>query len=340
MLEQQKTFGEALAEWMRASGVSAKRLAERTGYKSKTSIVRILREEGVHAGRERLLEQLRKQDLLDRRGIRFACAGAGDQPRRADAGAGGECACAACSWGRRASELSPSLTQALEPLRQARSARILLLNGCQRGTHGRTAPDPSPAARAYHGTLREPSIFPRSGQWRRSAPYSPSPAFPPTPAPSARCGRMARRRIAWPGHALLYCAGPRRRQRPIRSCSFPAATTARGYIRSRPPLACLTSCARILVEGDFQPAVGAYATQEGPESIVEAMRFCTELERGCNARTVKPDVCINEVPGAVLYAALRRWRRAALLSGLDGAANACAVGGVFLLPRSALSQRL
>ena len=65
MLEQQKTFGEALAEWMRASGVSAKRLAERTGYKSKTSIVRILREEGVHAGRERLLEQLRKQDLLD-----------------------------------------------------------------------------------------------------------------------------------------------------------------------------------------------------------------------------------------------------------------------------------
>ena len=39
MLEQQKTFGEALAEWMRASGVSTKRLAERTGYKSKTSIV-------------------------------------------------------------------------------------------------------------------------------------------------------------------------------------------------------------------------------------------------------------------------------------------------------------
>ena len=35
------------------------------------------------------------------------------------------------------------------------------------------------------------------------------------------------------------------------------------------------------------------------------MRFCTELERSCNARTVKPDVCINEVPGAVLYAALR-----------------------------------
>ena len=35
------------------------------------------------------------------------------------------------------------------------------------------------------------------------------------------------------------------------------------------------------------------------------MRFCTELERSCNARTVKPDVCINEVPGAILYAALR-----------------------------------
>ena len=31
MLEQQKTFGEALAEWMHASGVSTKRLAERTG---------------------------------------------------------------------------------------------------------------------------------------------------------------------------------------------------------------------------------------------------------------------------------------------------------------------
>ena len=56
--------------------------------------------------------------------------------------------------------------------------------------------------------------------------------------------------------------------------------------------------------GGFSAGGGAYSMQEGPESIVEAMRFCTELERGCNARVVKPDVCINEVEGAYLRAAL------------------------------------
>ena len=39
-MKDRSTFGTSLAELLRAKGISVKRLAEMTGYKSKTSIVR------------------------------------------------------------------------------------------------------------------------------------------------------------------------------------------------------------------------------------------------------------------------------------------------------------
>lgn len=64
MKEPVRTFGECLEELMRDKGISAQRLAEMTGYKSKTSIARILRDESIHTGRERLLRILEAQKLL------------------------------------------------------------------------------------------------------------------------------------------------------------------------------------------------------------------------------------------------------------------------------------
>ena len=302
MLEQQKTFGEALAEWMRASGVSTKRLAERTGYKSKTSIVRILREEGVHAGRERLLEQLRKQDLLDPAAY-ASLAQALEISRVGPARARGRMCLRRLLVGRRASELSPSLMQALEPLRQARSARILLLNGCR-----------VELTEELRQILRQRPAHVME--------HYVSVDFSSERAMEALCAILAIACV--PAYA---CAIREMRPNGAKNCSgqdmlcftaqdrdgvsadtlvlFPGGDDSARVHTQPSSFGLFDFLRRILVEGDFQPAVGAYATQEGPESIVEAMRFCTELERGCNARTVKPDVCINEVPGAVLYAALR-----------------------------------
>ena len=64
MTRDLRPFGQALAGWMRKKGLSTKRLAELAGYKSKTSIVRILREECVQSGRERLFARISELGLL------------------------------------------------------------------------------------------------------------------------------------------------------------------------------------------------------------------------------------------------------------------------------------
>lgn len=301
MLEQQRTFGEALAEWMRASGVSTKRLAERTGYKSKTSIVRILREEGVHAGRERLLEQLRKQDLLDPAAY-ASLAQALEISRVGPARARGRMCLRRLLVGRREAELSPSLMQALEPLRQARSARILLLNGCrvELTEELRRILRQRPAHVMEHYV----SVDFSSERAMEALCAILAIACVPAYACAIREMRPDRREELLRQDMLCFTAQDRDGVSADTLVLFPGDDSVR--VHTQPSsFGLFDFLRRILVEGDFQPAVGAYATQEGPESIVEAMRFCTELERGCNARTVKPDVCINEVPGAVLFAALR-----------------------------------
>lgn len=301
MLEQQRTFGEALAEWMRASGVSTKRLAERTGYKSKTSIVRILREEGVHAGRERLLEQLRKQDLLDPAAY-ASLAQALEISRVGPARARGRMCLRRLLVGRREAELSPSLMQALEPLRQARSARILLLNGCrvELTEELRRILRQRPAHVMEHYV----SVDFSSERAMEALCAILAIACVPAYACAIREMRPDRREELLRQDMLCFTAQDRDGVSADTLVLFPGDDSVR--VHTQPSsFGLFDFLRRILIEGDFQPAVGAYATQEGPESIVEAMRFCTELERGCNARTVKPDVCINEVPGAVLFAALR-----------------------------------
>ena len=301
MLEQQRTFGEALAEWMRASGVSTKRLAERTGYKSKTSIVRILREEGVHAGRERLLEQLRKQDLLDPAAY-ASLAQALEISRVGPARARGRMCLRRLLVGRREAELSPSLMQALEPLRQARSARMLLLNGCrvELTEELRRILRQRPAHVMEHYV----SVDFSSERAMEALCAILAIACVPAYACAIREMRPDRREELLRQDMLCFTAQDRDGVSADTLVLFPGDDSVR--VHTQPSsFGLFDFLRRILIEGDFQPAVGAYATQEGPESIVEAMRFCTELERSCNARTVKPDVCINEVPGAVLFAALR-----------------------------------
>ena len=131
MTRDLRPFGQALAGWMRKKGLSTKRLAELAGYKSKTSIVRILREECVQSGRERLFARISELGLLsaaERRTLLQAL----ELSR-----VGGEQAAARLRlrqllMGRRdETPADTSLQRALDSLRTAHAARILLLNGCR-----------------------------------------------------------------------------------------------------------------------------------------------------------------------------------------------------------------
>ena len=59
-----QTFADCLREIIAENGWTLDVLAEATGYKSKTSVSRILREESSAKNREHFLEQLRQSKLL------------------------------------------------------------------------------------------------------------------------------------------------------------------------------------------------------------------------------------------------------------------------------------
>ena len=153
MTRDLRPFGQALAGWMRKKGLSTKRLAELAGYKSKTSIVRILREECVQSGRERLFARISELGLLsaaERRTLLQAL----ELSR-----VGGEQAAARLRlrqllMGRRdETPADTSLQRALDSLRTAHAARILLLKRLPPGCHRRPAGCAGAPRGAHHGTL-------------------------------------------------------------------------------------------------------------------------------------------------------------------------------------------
>ena len=131
MTRDLRPFGEALAGWMREKGLSTKRLAELAGYKSKTSIVRILREECVQSGRERLFARINELGLLsaaERRTLSQAL----ELSRVGGEQAASRLRLRQLLMGQR--EETPadtSFQRALDSLRTAHAARVLLLNGCR-----------------------------------------------------------------------------------------------------------------------------------------------------------------------------------------------------------------
>ena len=300
MLEQQTTFGEALAAWMHVRGVSTKRLAELTGYRSKTSIVRILREESVHAGRERLFARMDSLGMLspdDRRslarGLELSRVGRQrSQDRRRLRG---------LLMGQGGGGLSPALDQALEPLRQARAARILMVNACQAEVSAtlREILRRHPAHTMEHFVTIDLS----APQPMEALCAVLSIACAPTyacaireAAPGAREGLRAQD---------ILCFSAQDRDGGSEDTLVIFSGDGGVCVHTQPSSFGLFDYLRRAIGVDgFEPAVSAHFMQEGPESIVEAMRFCTELERGCGERTVKPDVCINEVAGGILRSAL------------------------------------
>ena len=131
MTRDLRPFGEALAGWMREKGLSTKRLAELAGYKSKTSIVRILREECVQSGRERLFARINELGLLsaaERRTLSQAL----ELSRVGGEQAASRLRLRQLLMGQREeTSADTSFQRALDSLRTAHAARVILLNGCR-----------------------------------------------------------------------------------------------------------------------------------------------------------------------------------------------------------------
>ena len=298
MLRQ--SFGEALAAWMCENGVSAKRLAEMTGYKSKTSIVRILREESVHAGRERLFASMGDLGLLSSQ-ARASLAQALEYSRVGPARAEARSHLRHLLTGCPEAQIAPELARALEPLLGAHSARILLLNGCRMELT--EALRDILRKRPAHAMEHYVNVDMSSGGAMEALCAILTIACVPAYTCAIRETQPGAREGPLMHDLLCYSAQDRDGVGVDTLILFPGG--GRVEVHTQPTAFGLFNFLRraIGVE-DFQPVVAAYSMQEGPESIVEAMRFCTELERGCNARVVKPDVCINEVEGSYLRAAL------------------------------------
>lgn len=300
MFEQQKPFGETLAGLMRAKKLSAKRLAGLAGYKSKTSIVRILREESVHSGRERLFARMDELGLLTPderqallRGLEFSRVG-GDRAmarlglRRLLTG----------EWNARAP--APALANALESLRAAHSARILLLNGC----HPEVVLPLRDILRKRpaHAMEHFVTVGASARQDMDALCAILSIAFVPAYA-CALQDTQAPDGLSTRQDALCFTAQDRDGVGTDTLILFPGGEDA--VIHTQPAAHGLFQFIRQAIARDnFRPVVSAGAQRDGPEAIVEAVRFCTELERGRNARVVKPDICLNEINGALLRPAL------------------------------------
>lgn len=299
-MKDRSTFGTSLAELLRAKGISVKRLAEMTGYKSKTSIVRILRDESIHAGRERLFDQIDALGLLTPqerasllRALESSRVGAGRMAARLRL--------RSLLCGEKASPgLSSALLQALEQLRAARAARILLLNGCHpaliEALSGILGQRPAHAMEHYVALDDSEERAVEALCAILSIAFQPAYACAileisrgmPPPA----CQDM-----------LCFSAQNRDGQSEDTLILFPGAGDV--AIHRQPASLGLFDFCRDTIRGaGFRPAVSAHQAQESPEAIIEAMRLCTELERGCDVRVVKPDVCVNEVDGRFLREAL------------------------------------
>lgn len=300
MKESIRTFGECLEELMHAKGLSAQRLAQITGYKSKTSIARMLRDESAHAGRERLLRCMDALGLLTAEEKRALQSGIEVNRVGRENALARSMLFDALTGKDGAVPLAPEVEEALNALRSARSARVLVLNCCWPGVlcalRGILEARPSHALEHFVTIGNTPlQMMPVLCTLLRSA-YLPGYAC-----------------FAWRDggdssgvsgvNAVCFTAQDRDGARWDTLVFF--SRRDHGAAITLPAERGLFDFfERAIERQDFVPIVSAYAPLAGPSGLVNSMRFCTELERNANISAAKPDLCINAVEPSFLRAAL------------------------------------
>lgn len=301
MKEPVRTFGECLEELMRDKGISAQRLAEMTGYKSKTSIARILRDESIHTGRERLLRILEAQKLLrpeEQRALRQALEvnRIGRETAQARMMLYDVLTCK-----QRAQALGQEAARAMESLRVARSARVLVLNCCWPGVMRtlREILEARPAHGIEHFMVigdTKPEMMSALCALLRSA-YLPGYACYAWREGSGAADGFAK------VNALCFTAQDRDGACRDTLLFFSGEDAGAAYTLPA-ERGLFEFFERAIERHRFAPVVSAYKPLTGPQGMVSSIRFCTELERGHDISAVKPDLCINAVEPLFLRAAL------------------------------------
>ena len=299
--ERPVTFAQQLESTMRKKGLSAQKLADLIGYKSKTTVVRILREESVHAGREKLFAGMKALGILtaeEQRALYDALEVSRVGPERALARA----MLRAALTGRTDRFASPSreLSGALEMLCASREAKILLLNCCWQSVilplrevlekrpnctieHYVSIPARESVAMAALCAMLNIACMPAYSCYTTAEAGADTPSMPQS--------------------ALCISAQDRDGQSMDVLISFRDAQTF--TVLRQPSEGGLFDFMRsVLQKYEWRRIVSAYDMATGPETLVQCMHYSTQIERDCHVRAVKPVMCINEVEARILRDAL------------------------------------
>lgn len=300
MLEAQSTFGECLEALMHAKGLSTQRLAELTGYKSKTSIARILREECVQEGRERLFQKMDALGLLteqERQSLQCALETSRLGKRRMAA----RLRLRRLLTGAKATEtLDEALAQCLEGLRTARAAQILLVNCCHPALAERLGE--ILAQRPAHTLEHFVTIGPCEEQMMEALCAVLSLAY--LRAYSCAVRDVNREIPAAAGREIL-CFSAQNRDGASTDTLVLFDGDGKAMVHTQPASQGLFGFLKRAVAGQgYRQVIETYQQQESPEAFVSSIRFCTELERSKPACIIKPGPCLNEVASGFLRAAL------------------------------------
>lgn len=301
MLEPQSTFGECLEELMHTKGLSTQRLAELAGYKSKTSIARILKEESVHAGRERLFHKMDALGLLteqERRNLTRALETSRLGKRRAAA----RLRLRRLLTGAKTTDtLDQELAQCLERLRAAHAAQILLVI-CYRPALMERLGEIL-AQRPAHTLEHFVSIGSCDEQMMEVLCAVLSLAYLRAYTCAAR-DTGSEWPAALPGCEIM-CFTAQNRDGASTDTLVIFESDGKTLIHTQPASQGLFGFLKQAVDRQgYRQVIESYKQQESPESFVTSIRFCTELERSKPACIIKPGLCLNEVASGFLRAAL------------------------------------
>ena len=297
-----QSFAECLRQIVAARGWSLDALAEITGYKSRTSVARVLQEQSSQKNRERFFERLEQSGVLSpqeesrlRAALDVSLIGLDRAQAR------GVFRDLILDSGKR-EDVSPNLERLLEMLGEAESARVLAVN-C--------------LFVPFFARLRD--LLSTTGTCSVRHYFNLS----ENEAEAAQAMHCLSRMTFLTNYAAFACERDRRNASLMLGLNLLCATVEKDGVgtdvlvvlsgRFRAAMHTMpTDCGlfafveRVLEQAmtDAVPVTQLCSTSSGPESFVNIMQFCEACERERNMYHVKSDLCVNTIPTQYVRACL------------------------------------
>lgn len=311
-----QTFADCLREIIAENGWTLDVLAEATGYKSKTSVSRILREESSAKNREHFLEQLRQSKLL--------------RPEELDrlqsalevSALGADKVCARqvlldLILGQNAGPgaLPEDFAALLDAFHTADEGRLLLINGMDSVL---LAPLRDVLAQNRGVALRHYFSIGSSALCAAKALRQLSRmAFLPNYTACANDSEFALGALAGLPDVLIASI-----RRPDGSTEdsltvFSAPSRASTFrLPGEYGLCSYLERAFSPISSQCAPITQVCSTSNGPEGFVSVMQFWADCERDREMYHVKSDLCLNQIPTSIVRAALNERALSAAFPGV------------------------